>query len=162
MNLRRGIPYLVALALAACAAAPVKQVPLDEQVHYWTLDHDSIPQDIPAEDGCLRVQVTIGADGKLADPKVLAVVGEKISAWLPGFLKQLRFDPAPENAGRTPIRTMLTWTLHYSVTTTTVASTSMAAKQAAEAQGPPPDSQAWNQKCQAEMDKQMGIDKTQP
>jgi hypothetical protein len=149
---------LLALSLAACAAAPVKEVPLGEQAHYWTLDHDSIPQDIPAEDGCLRVQVTIGADGRIADPKVLAIVGDKLKAWLPGFLAQLRFDPAPENVGRMPIRTMLTWTLHYAVTTTTVAAASAAAAmQAAEAEGPPPDSMAWNQKCNAEMDKQMGI-----
>ncbi|HEY3645040.1 MAG TPA: hypothetical protein VGM16_06840, partial [Gammaproteobacteria bacterium] len=96
------------------------------------------------------------ADGKVSDPKVLAVVGQKLSAWLPGFLAQLGFDPAPENPGRTPIRTLLTWTLRQSVTTTTVPAGSAAAVQAAMATPAPPDDGSWNRRCQAEMDRQMG------
>lgn len=146
------------LVLGACAANSVKEVPLADQAHYWSLDRASLPETFPAEDGCFRVKVTIGTDGKVADPKALAVVGQKISAWLPGFLSQLRFDPAPENPGRTPIRTMLTWTLRQQVTTTTVYATSAAAAvKAAMAEAAPADTRAWNEKCQAEMDRQMGI-----
>jgi hypothetical protein len=164
MRLSHALPLL--LLLAACvpapkptpAAAAPKEVALDDQAQYWLLDHDSIPNDVPVENGCFRVKAVIGSDGKIADHKVLAEVGHKIAAWLPGFLAQLRFDPAPENPAKTPISTTLTWTLREAVTTTSVSPASAAAAvRAAVAEGPPPDTLNWKAHCEAEMDKQMGI-----
>lgn len=157
---------LMLLLLAACAPSPKptpaapapKEVALDDQAKYWLLDRSSLPEDAPAENGCFRVKVTIGPDGKISDQKVLAVVGQKLPAWLPVFLGKLRFDPAPENPGKTPISTLLTWTLRESTTTTSVYATSAAAAvKAAIKEGPPPDTLDWKRQCEAQMDKQMGI-----
>ena len=158
MTLRRASSGLALLTLAACAATSVKEVSLHDQAQYWLVDRASLRGDVPAEDGCFRAKVTIGADGKVTDPKVLAVVGQQLSAWLPAFLAQLRFQPAPENPGRIPIRTILTWTLTHTVETTTVSAASAAAAMKAAAAVPPPTGDgAWNKTCQAAMDQQMGI-----
>lgn len=155
--MRPAILLLLPLLFVACAVAPLKDVPLDQQARYWLVDRSTLSSDVPAEDGCFRVQVTIGTDGKVSDPKVLAVVGQKLSAWLPGFLAQLRFDPAPENPGRAPIRTLLTWTLHQTVTVSSIVPGSATAMQAVMAAPPPAqDDGTWNKQCQSEMDRQMG------
>lgn len=156
--MRPAILSLLPLLVVACAVAPPKEVPIDQQVHYWRVDRSTLSADVPVEDGCFRVQVTIGADGRVSDPKVLAVVGQKLAAWLPGFLTQLRFDPAPENPGRVPIRTLLTWTLHQTVTVSSIAAGSATALHAVMAAPPPPaqDDGTWNKQCQSEMDRQMG------
>ncbi|HEY4127257.1 MAG TPA: hypothetical protein VGN70_04355 [Gammaproteobacteria bacterium] len=156
--IRRVMALLALVSLAACATVPkpaaIKEVATADQGQYWLVDHDSLPADLPAEDACVRVKAII-ADGKIVDPKILAVVGPGIDAWLPGFLKQLRFYPAPTNPTSMPIRTVLTWTLTRSVTSETVPAQNAQAAMQAMANAPP--EQGWGDKCKAEMDQQMGI-----
>jgi hypothetical protein len=152
---------LVALAsLAACAAgpkpAPIKEVATIDQGEYWLIDQDSLPQDLPSQDACFRVKAVI-ADGKLVDPKILAVIGPGIEAWLPGFLAKLRFYPAPTNPTSMPISTVLTWNLTKSVTTKTTNGQQAEAAIKALAEEQPADAKEWGRKCQAEMDQQLGI-----
>lgn len=153
---------LIALgALMGCATGPAAMdVPTAEYMHYWTLRPDSLPQplDYPQENGCMLVQVVIDSQGKIAGSKVLAVVGPSLSAWIPKLLARLHYDPAPGNTARTPIRTVLHWTFHYSkVTGAAAGATSEAAIQARAAAGPPPESEAWRQHCDAELDQQMSV-----
>jgi len=163
MTIRYRISWLLPLLLAACAggqhpAQPVKEVATADQAQYWLVDSASLPAGMPAEDGCFRVAAIIGSDGRLHEPKVLASVGRRIAAWLPSFLAQIRFDPAPQNPGRVPIRTTFTWTLSQTVETSTVSAASAAAAvKAAQAAGLPPDTLATGEKCKLEMDRQMGM-----
>ena len=123
--------------------------------HYWQQDRDSVPQDVPAENGCVRVRAVIDPEGKLEQAKVLAVVGSAVSAWMPEFLSDLRFKPAPENTAKTPIRTVFTWTFTQFVKTEAVPNGSIAqAMQAAMDTKPSDEVLAIGQKCKAELDKQ--------
>ena len=160
MNARAAC-WVALAALAGCAAVPTaKDVPTADYMNYWTMRADSLPQSpaIPQEDGCMRVQVVIDSQGRIADSKVLAVVGPHLSAWIPTLLAGLRYDPAPGNPARTPIRTVLHWTFNYSnLTGTGTGATSEAAIKAKLAAGPPPETDEWRVHCDAEMDEQMGI-----
>lgn len=143
--------------LVGCAAGPaVKDVTAGDSTQYWVLDPSNLPHDVPPADGCLRVQVVIDSDGKIAESKVLAVMGPGFAAWIPKFLPQLRYIPAPGNTTRTPIRTILRWTFNSTVSTES-STTAVAGMKAKLAAGPTADDEAWRVKCEAEMDKQMGI-----
>ena len=170
MSLRRAHALLVLPFLAACAAGPrphlampLKEVATGDLAQYWQVDASSVPQAMPAADGCFRVRAIVDSDGKVFEPRVLAVVGDEIKTWLPDFLAQLRFKPMPQNPDRIPIRTTLTWTLSHSVeTTTTVPAASLAAAVKSEIQQGPSDETkakvaAFNRSCQQQMDRQMGI-----
>lgn len=158
--------HLVGIAaltlLAACttskqtsAAPPVKDVDIADLNQYWQQDRDSVPQDVPAENGCVRVRAIIDSEGKLEQPKVLAVVGSAVSAWMPEFLADLRFKPAPGNTAKTPIRSVFTWTFIQNVETKAVPNGSIAEAMHAAMDSKPADAVLeTGQKCKAELDKQ--------
>ena len=149
--------------LSACTAstqpaAPVKDADIADLNQYWQQDRDSVPQDVPAENGCVRVRAVIDFEGKLEQAEVLAVVGSAVSAWMPEFLSGLRFKPAPENTAKTPIRSVFTWTFIQNVETKAVPSGSIAEAMHAAMDSKPSDAVLEaGQQCKAELDKQMGI-----
>ena len=149
------LSLLAACAAATQPAATVKDVDIADIGHYWQQDRDSVPQDVPAENGCVRVRAVIDPEGKLEQAEVLAVVGSAVSAWMPEFLSDLRFKPAPENTARTPIRTVFTWTFTQNTTTTSVSGGSIAGAMRAAADTKPSDAVLEiGQKCKAELDAQ--------
>lgn len=151
---------LVVCALAGCTTAPVAQdVTTGSYLRYWRMRPDSMAlHDIPQQRGCMRVQIVIDSQGEVSDYKLLAVVGSEFAAWAPELIHRLHYDPAPDNAARTPIRTVIPWTFNYHDDTKAgPAGTSAAAVKAKLAAGPSLDDEAWRVRCAAEMDKQMGI-----
>lgn len=151
----------VTMLMGCASSSAVKDVTKGDPTQYWVLVPSSIPHDTPLEDGCMRVQAVIGSDGKVSDPKVLAVVGLGVAAWIPKGLPQLRYDPAPGNTARTPIRTIIVWTFNYPQSIEAASDATTAQEmQARLAAGPTPEASAWRAKCDAEMDQQMGITKS--
>jgi hypothetical protein len=173
--IRSALLPLSLLALAACAGhastdapkpnlvAPVKDVAREDQADYWLVDRDSLMpthDDAPPAQGCFRAEALIDSDGRVFYQKMQAVVGEGTAQWVPGFLAHVRFNPAPANPGKTPIRTTLSWDFSKSESSVTVPAASAAAAMKAAAQaenGPPPGVEEWNKRCEAEMDQQMHL-----
>jgi len=127
--MRVSIIFAAALALVACALQPklpakpyytedILVVSKDDAYNFWIPEEGSVREALvksngpPGSGGCFRVSVIIDSNGRLFDPKSPVMVGPAgMDDWVPRFLSVLRYRPAKENVNRTPIQTVLDWSM---------------------------------------------------
>lgn len=92
-------------------ASEVVTVPENRWYAYWryaTNPTYGLPSS--PKNGCMSMQFTIDSNGKVYDPKLLALQGStNMYQGMLSYLKDLRFKPAPDNQARVPVRTVFTW-----------------------------------------------------
>lgn len=129
MNPYKMISFCAALALSACAAAPVNssaalEISGDEIQNYWLATSEIVSTrlemaDMRTRSGAPRtmahtVEVTylIGSDGKVSNARVISTEPANASGqWALAGLSASSYEPAPGNAARVPVRPTHTMTL---------------------------------------------------